>query len=52
MEFDVVNQIKKYWNKFIGSSDADHKEEFTDATSGNSVRACLKIRYSMTDRLF
>lgn len=38
MEFDVVKQIKKYWNKFIGFSDVDHNEEFTDATSEHSVR--------------
>ncbi len=38
MEFDVVKQIKKYWNKFIGFSGVDRDEEFTDATSEHSVR--------------
>ena len=38
MEFNVDKQIKDYWNKFIGLTDANN-EEFADATSENSVRA-------------
>ena|SRR5665811_403354 len=38
MEFNVDKQIKSYWNKFIGLTDAKY-EEFADATSENSVRA-------------
>ena len=38
MEFNVGKQIKSYWNKFIGLTDANN-EEFADATSENSVRA-------------
>lgn len=39
MEFDVVKQIKSYWNKIIGLSDKETNEEFADATSEHSVRA-------------
>ncbi len=38
MEFNVDKQIKGYWSKFIGITDANN-EEFADATSENSVRA-------------
>ena len=38
MEFNVIKQLKSYWNKFIGLTDRD-EEKFTDATSENSVRA-------------
>lgn len=38
MEFNVNKQIKDYWNKFIGLTDANN-EEFADATSENCVRA-------------
>ncbi len=38
MEFNVDKQIKSYWDKFIGLTDANN-EEFADATSENSVRA-------------
>ncbi len=39
MEFNVVGQIKNYWDKFIGLSDNEPDEEFADATSEHSVRA-------------
>jgi hypothetical protein len=38
LEFNVDKQIKSYWDKFIGLTDANN-EEFADATSENSVRA-------------
>jgi hypothetical protein len=38
MKFNVDKQIKTYWNKFIGLTDANN-EEFADATSENSIRA-------------
>ncbi len=36
MEFDVDKHVKSYWNRFIGLTGI--KEEFTDATSGHSIR--------------
>jgi hypothetical protein len=38
LEFNVDKQIKSYWDKIIGLTDANN-EEFADATSENSVRA-------------
>ncbi len=39
MEFNVIEQIKNYWNKFTGSSDNKQNEEFVDATSEHRIRA-------------
>jgi len=39
MEFNVIEQIKNYWNKISGLSDNKHNEEFADATSEHSIRA-------------
>ncbi len=38
MEFNVDKHIKTYWDKIIGLTEANKKEEFVDATSENSVR--------------
>ena len=38
MEFNVDKHIKTYWEKIIGLTEANKKEEFVDATSENSVR--------------
>ncbi len=39
MEFNVIEQIKNYWNKVTGFSDNKQNEEFADATSEHSIRA-------------
>ncbi len=38
MEFNVIEQIKNYWNKITGFSDNKPNEEFANATSEHSVR--------------
>jgi len=38
LEFDVIGQLKSYWDKIVGLADED-EEEFVDATSECSVRA-------------
>ena len=38
MEFNVIEQIKNYWNKVSGLSDNKPNEEFANATSEHSVR--------------
>jgi hypothetical protein len=38
MEFNVIEQIKNYWNKVKGLSDNKPNEEFANATSEHSVR--------------
>ena len=39
MEFNVIKQIKNYWNKVTGLSDNKPNEEFVDATSEHRIRA-------------
>src|SRR3990172_9863436 len=38
MEFNVIEQIKKYWNNVTGLSNNKPNEEFANATSEHSVR--------------
>ena len=38
MEFNVIEQIKNYWNKVTDLSDNKPNEEFVNATSEHSVR--------------
>ncbi len=38
MEFDVIKQLKSYWNKIVGLTDKEDEEKFVDATSEHSVR--------------
>jgi hypothetical protein len=38
LEFNVIEQIKNYWNKVTGLSDNKPNEEFADATSEHRIR--------------
>jgi hypothetical protein len=40
LEFDVIKQLKSYWDKIVGLTDKDKEDEekFIDATSEHSVR--------------
>ena len=54
MEFNVLEQIKNYWNKVTGLNENKPNEEFANATSEHSVRTSkflngLKLDPIMTE---
>ncbi len=46
MEFNVIEQIKNYWNKVTSLSGNKHNEEFANATSEHSVRITALFEWS------